>query len=424
MKKTFVYPLTIVLLLFTATGLKAQWGLSPDSMVLLNNGSTFGGGYVPYKFCTDGNNGVIAMWINSAQVVAQRVDANGHVKWGAAGIIIYDSTAQALNPAIADDGHGGCYIIWTSEATVNGVTNYNFIGQRLDSNGTELWRHQGVPVVFPNDTNNFSATGLTVLNNAGNGAYLALEVGWNGGLGSVRAAKIDLTGKPLWDSSGVAVSIVGDFRGPKIISDGYGGMEMMYWSDVNVIGNIKIQRLDTAGNLRWGATGVGLNTLYGITQMTYNLSTSGNGNTVATWDGYLYNPGIYAQKLDTGGHFLWGSTEVLVCDTPGEQTYPDVVSDGMGGAYFAWSDDRYTSQPERIYAQRLNANGIEQWRHNGVVLDTQNTYNPNPSVVPDVNNGVRVFWPRSPGWLPHADATARYQWQCNLHTMGYQGYPN
>ena len=373
MKRLYTISLLLIALLIT-TDIYAQWGMSADSMVLINDGSTFGGGYAPFKFCTDGNNGVITTWVTGTHIFAQRVDANGYKKWGTGGIFVYDSTTQPLNAGITEDGHGGCYIMWIKYQVINSSASYTYVAQRIDSNGNELWQHDGLQVIFPNAINNFSGTNLTLLNDNGKGAFLGLEAGWYGGAGSIRAAKIDTNGKPLWDSSGIAVSIISDFRGPKLISDGFGGVDMIYWGDVAGAGNIHLQRIDSAGNLKWGAGGRGLNTLFNIGFPNYNITPSGNGDIIATWDGYSYHSGVYAQKIDTGGNFLWDTIEVMVCDTPAGQTYPDVISDGMGGAYFAWSDGRAAASPARIYAQRLNANGDEQWIHNGIALDTLNTY--------------------------------------------------
>jgi PKD repeat protein len=375
--------------------LKAQWGYSADSLVLIN-GSEFGGGYVPYIFCTDGNNGVITAYVDGSNIIAQRVDSNGYLKWGAAGVMVYDTGGTVLNPKITEDGNGGCYIAWTYYHAENSVAVYNYFAQRLDANGNALWQANGKQVVFPNSNANFSANDLDILYD-GSGFFMGLQVDITGGYGAVRAAKIDSTGAPVWDSAGVAVSPVQDYRNPKLISDGSDGFEMIYFQDVANPGNILMQRLDGNGNLKWGANAVGLNTLFAVTDGIYNLSHTTNTDVVATWDGYDFNAGIYAQKIDTNGNFIWGTQEVKVCDTPGEQTYPDVLSDNTGGAYFAWTDSRIIDKPARIYAQRLNANGTEQWQHNGIELDTMNTYNPNPSLAPDVDGGVRVFWPSSQG---------------------------
>lgn len=389
-----IFTLSAFALLITASiKLNAQWGLSADSMVLIN-GSSFGGGYVPYRYCSDGSNGVITTYIDGTHIWAQRVDSRGYIRWGAAGVAIYDSIDQPLHVDIAPDGHGGCYIAWVDYTSAGGFTHYTYLAQRLDSLGNELWPHQGLQVVF---SSNFGATSLSLLANDGNSFYMGLEVGWSGGYGSIRAAKIDGNGTPLWDSAGIAVSAIGDYRGPKLVNDGYGGFEMMYWADNGQIGNIYMQRIDANGNLKWGSSGVGLNTQYTIGFPDYNITNLTNGDVAATWDGYIYHAGVYAQKLDTSGAFLWGANEIKVCDTPAGQSYPDIITDGMGGAYFAWSDARASGQPTRIYAQRLNANGVEQWQHNGIAIDTQNTYVPNPSLSVDVNNGVHVFWPSTQG---------------------------
>jgi hypothetical protein len=63
---------------------------------------------------------------------------------------------------------------------------------------------------------------------------------------------------------------------------------------------------------------------------------------------------------------MWGSNGVILCDAVKNQTVPKIASDGMGGAFVTWSDNRAASS--RIYAQRINALGILQWGATGMLI--------------------------------------------------------
>jgi len=60
------------------------------------------------------------------------------------------------------------------------------------------------------------------------------------------------------------------------------------------------------------------------------------------------------------------AVNLAIADRAGEQAIPLVGSRSDGGTYVAWFDN--ASGSYRVYLQRLNAAGVEQWPHNGVLV--------------------------------------------------------
>src|SRR5262249_7976869 len=73
-------------------------------------------------------------------------------------------------------------------------------------------------------------------------------------------------------------------------------------------------------------------------------------------------------------------------------SYPVAISDGAGGAIFAWEDESGISLPGDIYVQRINASGVVQWTANGVALTLDLDDQLQPHMVSDGAGGAIVVW--------------------------------
>jgi hypothetical protein len=100
----------------------------------------------------------------------------------------------------------------------------------------------------------------------------------------------------------------------------------------------------------------------------------GQGGVFIAWnDNRAGNTDLYIQHLDVKGNALWGANGVVLCDAPDGQSNLQLLADGAGGVFAAWTDLRSGSGTRDIWAQHLNAAGVEQWLHNGrVVCDSPN----------------------------------------------------
>jgi hypothetical protein len=102
------------------------------------------------------------------------------------------------------------------------------------------------------------------------------------------------------------------------------------------------------------------------------MHASDNGSVIISWvrsQGFRGNKYLYANKVSATGHLLWGAGHVKVFDGGSLQfgEFPYFLSDGNGGAVFAW----YSSSPNlQCFAQHILANGAEGFPHNGAPAST------------------------------------------------------
>ena len=59
---------------------------------------------------------------------------------------------------------------------------------------------------------------------------------------------------------------------------------------------------------------------------------------------------------------------LVICNDASNQRDLRVVADGSGGWYVLWTDDRIETNKFKVYAQRVNSQGIAQWEPNGRLL--------------------------------------------------------
>lgn len=144
---------------------------------------------------------------------------------------------------------------------------------------------------------------------------------------------------------------------------------MIYaWSDCrNGVRDVIIQRVDINGNNLWGDYGVVVVNASGR-QEDPQLVTDGSGGAYIIWMDYRDETDaagdIYAQHIDSNGNIEWGTDANLqglpIVDRPGQQAFPNICSDGQGGAYVIWEDysDESGSSFGHIYATHLSTQGI------------------------------------------------------------------
>ena len=115
---------------------------------------------------------------------------------------------------------------------------------------------------------------------------------------------------------------------------------------------------DGDGNLLWPAPAVPVCTL-SSNQDDLAITSDLIGGAVIAWvddrDFGTTNYDIYGQHLDPLGAAWWTAGGITVCDASDWQLNPRVAPDGIGGACFAWDDNRGLYR--NVYAQRLAPGG-------------------------------------------------------------------
>ena len=103
------------------------------------------------------------------------------------------------------------------------------------------------------------------------------------------------------------------------------------------------------------------------------ITTDGNGGGIIAWHDDYYYIDIVAQRIDSAGYLKWSANCIPICRAKLDQSINDIVSDGSGGAYIAWTDHRFSVAPETgyqdsasVYIQHINSAGEILWQENGI----------------------------------------------------------
>jgi hypothetical protein len=142
-------------------------------------------------------------------------------------------------------------------------------------------------------------------------------------------------------------------------------------------------------------------------QNNAQMASDGAGGAYVVWEdnraGTSRGTHVYAQHLLATGGIApgWPVDGAAICSTGTGQSKPAVVADRNGGAMFVWFDSR---GPGNLYAQRVSADGVPAWADGGITLGSEtrgspaNTGGP-PSLLSDGAGGAFVVWndTRTPG---------------------------
>lgn len=305
-------------------------------------------------------------------------------------LIVADRPAGQAQPKLAPTTDGGVYVSWLG----GGGDGYDVYLQRLDAGGQAQWADDGVRIA----DRDFSSTQDYGLARGVNGdALLAFRFPDGSAQPQAVANRIAADGTPLWGDPGVFVSTeAGGAASPKITGMPDGGA-VVAWTSFSS-GAIVLQRLDAEGEPQWGPDGVSLELPSGVFLIA-DLHANGDGGVIVSGSAQLSNfdRRLWAQKLDGDGLPLWGSDPVEVFDGSDGALqfgyFPSFVTDGDGGAVFAWY--QVGTSDSRVRVQRVLADGSLAFPQNGVDAangtDRQRSA-PSAAFDPATEN-VYVVWP-------------------------------
>ena len=198
-----------------------------------------------------------------------------------------------------------------------------------------------------------------------------------------------------WATNGNVVTNANNNQtSPVAVPDGAGGAIIVWQDQRNNNGDILGQRVNAWGQVQWLANGVGIRVTTND-QTEPRIVSDGAGGAIVFWlhKGNNLETDVYAQRIDGSGVGLWTPTGVLVCGAQRDQHSVVVIADGAGGAIAAWQDARPGSNMSSdIYAQRLDASGVEQWTSSGVAISTALNGQWTPTITDDGAGGAIVAW--------------------------------
>lgn len=341
---------------------------------------------------SDGQGGAIVVWMDqrygATEMYAQRVDGDGNTLWTANGIRV----AGALNGLglyeVIPDGQGGVIIAWD----LWGGAHYDIYAQRLDGNGTLLWGPGGTIPHTVTAINQDQLNPQLAPDGLG-GAYIIWEDMRLPTAPDIFGQRVTSAGGDAWSTNGKGV-ITGatQYSGQRVAEDGIGGA-FLVWEDWGsaTAPDIHAQRMDNLGTLQWVSPSVLCSAP--MQQWDIRIIYDGLGGAIVGWSDFRSGADwdIYGQRVDLLGIGWWLPDGTPVCTAPMDQANPHLVIDGLGGAIFAFSDQR-TGGPAQIYSQRIDLYGNPAWLLDGVEVSPAGPYADPYDLVADDQGGAIPIW--------------------------------
>jgi hypothetical protein len=335
-----------------------------------------------------GNGSAIITWedrrAGNHDIYAQKIDSSGNVLWTTNGVAICNKTTSQQSPKIVSDNAGGAIIVW--EDSLNFY--WDIYAQRINATGALVWPAGGVAVCSsPNIQTNprIEADGL-------GGAIITWQDKRNNVDYDIYAQKLDASGAAQWTADGVVIcNAINTQNNPRIEPDGANGA-IIGWADKRnaIDNNVFAQRINASGAVQWAANGISVCNASN-NQSAIDMKYIGSTGVVFCWkDERSGLNEIYTQLVSLSGNDQLVSNGIRLSAAL-KSLSPNVVSDGAGGAIVAWQDSTTLGSWD-ITSQKLNSSGAIQWQSGGVVVCDANDNQEYASQISDGNGGAIYAW--------------------------------
>lgn len=362
-----------------------------------------------YTMQSDPENNAIVTWEDNRNgnfdVFASKVTHNGSLPWTAGGVQLSASTDADDNPQVLPMNGGTAVFAWQTDDST-GIRM-----QRLSGAGSREWQAGGNLYYFP-ATNTLHCLSYPHLVVSGDTTFYMIyknaDAYFNASFQILEVMLFGESGQALWSNPLIlATGGIPNFLTLNAIPDGSGGTVIAWldsrlngftlsgfvqhvsengtilfasggsgvvsgttiafdnivpvWDGTNVTvffsttNDIWMQRMDTAGNLLLGNSGISISTTPNAFR---ELQAQQSGEDyVVSWveDLTFPNSVMRAAKLDTTGSFVWTPGVTDVSTASGSKGDATLCRERNSELVIAWADDRTGSN--EIYAQNINANG-------------------------------------------------------------------
>jgi len=296
------------------------------------------------------------------EVKANRLDSNGNKRWGA-GVWVCQADGNAGEIDACTTSFGEFFIVWNDPRNSK-ITWSDLYCQRLTISGQPMYGANGTPLCTSNYTQQYARClpdnlggAFVVWNDNRNSDSITTRV-------DIFCQRIRYNGTAVFGTNGKALCTVPESQyRPDPVPDMKGGV-IVNWNDFrngpsspfNI--DIYAQRFDSLGNMKWAADGIlvcdaplSQNNNRGVSDDSYG--------SIITWDDRragtsIYD--IYAQRIDSNGNLLWGANDILVSNAAGNQYSPKIVK-SSDGAILCFEDTRTGLSDYNLYTMKILNNG-------------------------------------------------------------------
>ena len=308
---------------------------------------------------------------------AQKVSTEGERVWPDSGVyvgsrLLPDSVTYVDMIGAVGDGEGGLIIVWATkyyrmlESRDLILERQSFRAQRLSPEGESLWDDNGVEVI--SDVNGRDGIAGKTVSDGDGGVIMVYHKGGTQ-VRIIGGQRISADGEKLWGDSGVIYELDSYLYIGDAMSDNQGGVIFSGQGVRDSLQQIRVFRLDQDGHQIWG-DGNGL-----VVQEVY-WRTGGVG---ASWlinatdsiffiDWVENVPHPHVQAINLEGELFFNRPGVTICDADSiGHTVSGVLS--ARSAIYGWTGIRPSDEHGgALYCQRLDEEGNRLWADEGVTL--------------------------------------------------------
>ncbi|HTR82738.1 MAG TPA: T9SS type A sorting domain-containing protein [Bacteroidota bacterium] len=390
--KRFVLVYVALLTLCSVTA-RSQWSNNPA----VNNPIGVGkSGRYDLFTITDAAGNTFVTWYDGSSdskggVYVQKITAAGSLAWTVGGVRV-DSIPQTFQkPAMTSDGNGGVFVTWEDSRSDN--PGPNIYGQHISTNGAVQWISNGLNLTasFTGELSFRQPANPQMLSDGSNGTY----VSWDDAFGSV-LMRVASNGSLTWATK---VDTVYGATDTRITSDGSGGVILAWTDDRNItsgdLADIYAQRVNSSGTPMWTAGGVVVSNATNLQEYPQIVSDGSGGAVIALQD---FRDGAhfqgYVQRLNASGVPQWTANGLALTTTGNSINNLVMCSDGAGGGILTWEESRGTgmSGSDNIYAQRVDVSGQLKWTSSGANVCVNTAPQEDPEITSDGSGGAVIVW--------------------------------
>ncbi len=159
-------------------------------------------------------------------------------------------------------------------------------------------------------------------------------------------------------------TLTGEQAIPKIATCSNGDTYIGYFSNESGNYNVRLQRLDAAGNTLWASNGILISGHPQETWLTdWDMTCDGSNHAILVFnDIRTGNTNVVGYRISPSGGFVWGSNGIQLSNNTAFNAAPKVVATEAGNIVAAWSSD------DDIMMQKINPAGAVQWGPAGITL--------------------------------------------------------
>jgi len=334
------------------------WG--SNGQLVATSGLT--GPNVPIGIASDGAGGAIIVWelefsTTDHDVYAQRIDASGNQLWGTEGVVVTSASDDERFPKVISDGAGGAVVCW--EDSRNAATDV--YANRLDPNGALMWTSSDTAISLAGDMIAQVRPSMAIDANGNIFFTWTQEISateWN----------IEYSGRNLDGVKQFGIftmhTIPNSIEDNSIVIPASDGTIVVWESTPSGgVKNIYANKRALTSGLIWGAGDappIASDSSLTKPNARPRAFGDGAGGVLISWE-YEFSPtdhDVWVQHIASDGVAQWmsnGFVGQVVSEGLHEEKHPTMASDGSGGAYIVWEDNR--SGNWDIYGDRVDATG-------------------------------------------------------------------